>query len=117
MSGPLPSELLVIELGERLGVSACCSLLADLGATVVLVEPARLPDAAAGKWPLRHTMAAGKLSVTLDGSDADNVAALLGLIEKADAIVTSSDIDPAWPPEIARAPRQSPPLRRHGLHG
>lgn len=86
------ADLLVVEIGERIGAGACGSLLAQLGAEVVLVEPAK---AAFGwKWRNRAVMAAGKRSVRVDAEDA----ILCELLERADVVLLSSDIGtvPAW---------------------
>ena len=43
MSAPLnsqPLDLLVVEAGERVGASVCAALLAQLGATVFVLESA-----------------------------------------------------------------------------
>jgi len=97
---PLSSDLLVIEFGQRLSASACCSLLAELGATVILIEGFGV--AGKGKEPFRASMAAGKKSFLLDES-AETVGSLVSLIERADAVVTSSDLDPEWPTPVREA--------------
>jgi len=84
--------VLVAELGSRIAVGAAGSLLAQLGATVVLVEPAAPPTA--HKWAQRNLFAAGKLSRV--GADAD-------LWRGADIVLTSSDVDGAGPESDAIA--------------
>src|SRR5258707_10624199 len=82
----------VVELGSRIGVGVCGSLLAQLGATVVAVEPpASAP--AAGKWRHRAQCMAGKLSFLPDPASASDRDLVRDLIARSDAIVVSSDID------------------------
>lgn len=90
-SGTALDGLVVVELGRRTGASVCASLLAQLGATVVVPEPEQLlPDAdsLSDKWNWRAPMLAGKLSW---GSGDD--AGLRQLCEAADVVVLSSDVD------------------------
>ena len=103
MNSPLSSNLLIVELGERLSAAACGSLLAELGATVVLVERVNQTHPLSGKNPHRATMAAGKLSVALDPEDRDSVDFICRLIEAADATITSSDLDVEWPAPVKAA--------------
>ncbi len=82
----------VVELGSRIGAGVCGSLLAQLGATVVVVEPSTAQQAD-GKWRHRAQFTAGKLSVRADlgnQSDRDLVFDLMG---RGDALITSSDVD------------------------
>ena len=83
------SGLLVAEIGDRIGVSACGSLLAQLGADVVLAEARQISSDQ--KWRNRALAAAGKRSITLDSADAVQLERLL---ESADVILLSSDITP-----------------------
>jgi crotonobetainyl-CoA:carnitine CoA-transferase CaiB-like acyl-CoA transferase len=102
MSTPLSPDFLIVEMGERLAAAACGSLLAELGATVVVVE--RTGQAPAhGKARHRATMAAGKRSVLLDADDASSVALVTELIGGADAVVVSSDLDGEWPAAVSAA--------------
>ena len=100
---PLTAELLIVELGERLATAACGSLLAELGATVVMVERTTPQPSVSGKAPHRATMAAGKRTVVLDDEDPDNIDLVQNLISKADAVIVSSDLDGRWPDAIAAA--------------
>ncbi len=94
MPGAL-SDLLVLELGDRVGVGACGSLLAQLGAEVILVEPTHT-GLAAHKWRNRAVMAAGKRSLVDDCSDPRGVTR--ALLESADVVLLSSDVTsaPKW---------------------
>jgi crotonobetainyl-CoA:carnitine CoA-transferase CaiB-like acyl-CoA transferase len=92
---------LVIELGDRAGVGLAGSLLAQLGARVVLVEPA-LPSSH-DKWRHRSVCAAGKQSIVLDRHCAQDQALLARLVRSADAILLSSDVTPEDGPLWAAA--------------
>lgn len=86
-------DLLVVELGSRVGASAAASLLAQLGADVVFVErrtsdPQPLGSSSC-KQRYRTQFAAGKRSLLLE-SHHDLVASLAA---KADVIIASSDVD------------------------
>src|SRR5262245_38870398 len=86
---PLPSSLLVAEVGERIAAGACGSLLAQLGAEVVLVEP---PQARSEhKWRNRALVAAGKRSITADINNA-RAEPFKQLLESADIVLLSSDV-------------------------
>jgi crotonobetainyl-CoA:carnitine CoA-transferase CaiB-like acyl-CoA transferase len=93
-SGPASwlRDLLVVELGDRISVGACGSLLAQAGATVVLVER-RTPRQARGKWLHRAIFAAGKQSLLIDDCCPQDVALLSDLLARADFVLRSSDMD------------------------
>lgn len=99
-AAPLP-RLLVAECGERIGVAACGSLLAQLGAEVVLIEPRQ--RRAAHKWCNRPVTAAGKRSVALDPHAAHDAPLLDELLRCSDVVLLSSDVSPApvrdWHPQ------------------
>ena len=81
---------LVVEIGSRVGAGVCGSLLAQLGATVVLVEETG-PRERCGKTLHRPQFAAGKLSIAVDSvSEAELVR---NLIAASDAVIVSSDRD------------------------
>jgi crotonobetainyl-CoA:carnitine CoA-transferase CaiB-like acyl-CoA transferase len=84
----LDSSCLVLELGRRVATGICGSLLADLGATVVLVEE---PGARSFKWGNRPAVAVGKLSVARAAVEPDG--ALRDALDVADVILLSTDID------------------------
>ncbi|MGV6875633.1 CaiB/BaiF CoA transferase family protein [Pseudochelatococcus sp. B33] len=86
--------MVVVEFGTRVGVAICGSLLAQLGATVVLIEPPLDAVPPGGKSLWREQFAAGKLSLVPSGGheDAELVDALLA---RSDVVLTSSDADPA----------------------
>ena len=75
-------DITVAELGGRYAVGACGSLLAHLGAKVLYVEADDLPG---DKWAHRSTFALGKEPLAADKRAA--------AINRADIILTSSDID------------------------
>lgn len=95
--GPL-EHLRVVELAEHVAGPYCGKLLADLGATVVKVEPPQgdalrrwgpfpghTPDPQRGG--LFHYLNAGKRGITLDLNDANARDALLALVADADVLV------------------------------
>jgi crotonobetainyl-CoA:carnitine CoA-transferase CaiB-like acyl-CoA transferase len=83
---------IVIQLGGREAAWICGSLLAQLGATVIIVQPS---EHAAPRETCRGEFAAGKLNVCYDGK-SDRDRKLLGqLIACGDVVLTSSDVDPA----------------------
>src|SRR5688572_10649607 len=90
-STPL-SQLLVAEVGERIGVGACGSLLAQLGAEVALVEPRQARTT--HKWRNRALVAAGKRSLTLEADDAADAERLKQVLHSADIVLLSSDVTP-----------------------
>ena len=86
------SGVIVAELGGREAVGVCGTLLAQLGATVIVVEPngpARPRDA------LRAQSLAGKLSLSFDSTSEADKALLASLIAGSDVVIASSDIDAA----------------------
>jgi crotonobetainyl-CoA:carnitine CoA-transferase CaiB-like acyl-CoA transferase len=92
--GQLPlADLLVVELGDRIGASACASVLAQLGATVVVVETSFDPPAAgsSSKWLRRASALAGKLSLMLDPGHPEDADLRERLLAAADVVVSSSD--------------------------
>jgi crotonobetainyl-CoA:carnitine CoA-transferase CaiB-like acyl-CoA transferase len=90
-AGSALQGMIVTELGGREAVGICGSLLAQLGATVVLVEPS---GAARERDAHRAPFAAGKLSLSYDGGERDRE--LLGdLMARSDVVLTSSDVDAA----------------------
>lgn len=90
-SPALPFEgLLVVELGARLGASACGSLLAMTGADIVLVESADpLP---VGKTRIRAVTAAGKKSLLVRAGSVDDEALADQALAAADVVIISSDM-------------------------
>ncbi|MDP1693647.1 MAG: CoA transferase [Burkholderiaceae bacterium] len=104
-AGAALAGLRVLELGSRLAVGACGRLLADLGASVFLVEP-RLPTDR-HKWRDRALAAAGKRSVLCDPVRNDDVALIAALTRRCDVALLSSDIE-SWPPALAQAVRACP---------
>jgi len=88
--------LVVVETGERVGCGVCGALLAQLGATVVLVEAAPAAGqvaAAAAKGTYRDQLAPGKLSVRADPTREEDRRLLRDLLAAADVIVRASDLD------------------------
>ena len=87
---------LVLELGGRIGASAAGTLLAQSGADVVFIESTSASAAGSGKLAQREIFAAGKQSLAPDLSVAGDRALLQRLVEAANIVITSDDVDPAW---------------------
>ena len=87
--------LVVTEIGDRQAVGSCGSLLADLGATVILVE-APEPKMRGTKWAHRAAIAAGKRSIALDPAAPDDGGRLRRLIGISDVVLASSDLQPEF---------------------
>lgn len=100
MKTPLSPDLLIVELGERISASVCGALFAELGATVVMIEPAA-PERPGTKWPHRASLGAGKRSLSAGTAEEQKDAA--ALIARADAVLVSRDLDREWPEPIAAA--------------
>jgi len=93
----LLEPLLVVEVGHRIAVGACGGLLAQLGATVVVIEPPN--PSAQGKWRNRAVMLAGKESVVIAPGDAADASLQRELLARADVVLLSTDdgaTDVAW---------------------
>lgn len=86
----LLSDVVVVEIGARIAVAACGTLLAQLGAEVVLVEPAR--PRADHKWSDRAVTAAGKRSIIIDRDSPEDAQLLGQLLDAADVLLVSSDL-------------------------
>jgi len=95
-------DVLVVELGSRCGVSAAASLLAQLGAEVIFVEPfpgSGAADTSSSKMRYRSQFAAGKRSLIYDRRR--DAALLEGLLRRASVVITSSDVDGKIAPDWA----------------
>lgn len=98
------SDMHVIELGARTSASSCGRLLADLGATVYVIEPRSVQLQAYGKWCDRISATAGKLSVLADPSRPDDVHTVTQLINACDVVIHSSDLEETdWPTQWLHA--------------
>jgi len=103
------SHIRVVELGSRRGASTCCRLLADLGATVYVIEPRTMAQSPSGKWRDRVSALAGKESVLCDPSNPQDLEDLQALISRCDVVVQSADVDDGyWPADVGRAVSQCP---------
>ncbi len=94
-------NVVVVELGQRLGAGICGSLLAEAGADVVAIERLAADDPPHDKQLARSSLAPGKHSHTIDTPSDISIAAQL--IRAADVVLISTDTDPAWPHPIAAA--------------
>lgn len=87
-------DVLVLELGYRVAAGACGGLLAQLGATVVVIEVADSPEPV-DKWQDRPQFLAGKQSFVPDLGKVEDRMMLAELMRRADVILRSSDRDPS----------------------
>jgi len=85
----LLGPLLVVEIGHRIAVGACGGLLAQLGADVVVIEPAVARSD--GKWRNRAAMVAGKQSLVIDHESPADEALRRELLSCADVVLLSGD--------------------------
>jgi crotonobetainyl-CoA:carnitine CoA-transferase CaiB-like acyl-CoA transferase len=85
-------DIIVTELGGRIGAGVCGSILAQLGATVVVPE-----GGTGGKAEHRAQLMAGKLSIRLDAQAVSDVKLLDRLVARSDVLIVSSDVDPQLP--------------------
>jgi crotonobetainyl-CoA:carnitine CoA-transferase CaiB-like acyl-CoA transferase len=97
MTTPAPlAGLTVVEIGRRDAVSICGSLLAQLGATVLVEEP---KASEVGHDPYRRLpralAMAGKLCLPADREAGRTVHAVDAFVFAADVVIRSSDVDPA----------------------
>ncbi|MBV1868569.1 MAG: CoA transferase [Marinosulfonomonas sp.] len=83
----------VVEIGSRISVGVCGSLLAEAGADVFFVEPRK--TATSNKWENRKLYASGKHAILADPDDKSDVEMLTRLIQTADVVLVSGDVDPA----------------------
>jgi crotonobetainyl-CoA:carnitine CoA-transferase CaiB-like acyl-CoA transferase len=81
--------LRVLELGDRMAVGICGSLLAQLGADVILVEPATPSEN--GKWAARAHAALNKRSIVVDRGSAKGRAELAALAARCDVVLLATD--------------------------
>lgn len=104
MARAILEGVLVAELGDRIGAGVCGSLLAQLGAAVVVPEWA---GEAKGKHRHRAQMLAGKRSLALNRDNIEDERLLDRLVARSDVVILSSDLDPStpagsWPGSDAR---------------
>ena len=86
--------MLVLEVGQRVAASAAGSLLAQLGAQVVFVEAQiAFPET---KLSYRAQFAAGKKSIVIDPTRAEDRDLLNDLAARCDVLLLSGDIDLDW---------------------
>lgn len=95
MTAPLTGTL-VVELGDRISAGACGSLLAQLGASVVLIEPDAADARNNTKWAHRPLFAAGKESLVISDEAGSDAGLLAALLQRCDVALTSSDLDSNW---------------------
>lgn len=86
MTGPLHGLRVVELVGQGPG-PYCGMLLADLGADVVAVDRPETAAQARCDRPATNPLARGKRSVAVDLKQPDGVAAVLELVDRADALI------------------------------
>jgi crotonobetainyl-CoA:carnitine CoA-transferase CaiB-like acyl-CoA transferase len=104
-TGSALSGVVVLEVGGRIGAGVCGSLLAQLGATVILVESG--DDRMDGKWRRRAACAAGKVSLKINSSERGDRDLLRKVIERSDVVLLSSDTDNTFADLIGSATEQN----------
>jgi len=87
------SNVTVLEIGERFAVGRCGALLAELGATVFVVEPDEAVAGRRHKWHDRSQATAGKISLSFNNGSLQDRELLSALMQRADVVITSSDTD------------------------
>ncbi len=90
------ADVVVVDLGGRPAVNSCGTLLAQLGATVILVEYAPGNESMHRQWGARQLAAAGKLSVCVDPASPEDMKYLKDLLNGVDVVLTSEEAQPAW---------------------
>ena len=82
---PLPlRDVKVVDFGRYMAGPAVAMILADLGATVVHVDP---PGGPLWQSPANATLNRNKLIVTIDAKSPEGLEQALALIEEADIVV------------------------------
>lgn len=89
-------DVIVADLGGRPAVNACGTLLAQLGATVILVEFGTSGSGMHGQWNARQLVAAGKLSVHIDPASPEDLGYLKDLLHGVDVVLVSGEDQPSW---------------------
>ena len=97
MNGTALEGIVVTELGTRVGVGVCGSLLSQLGATVVVVERPGAGKSRDDEGLHRKQLSAGKLSFAPRPGSLADLHMLQHLVEGSDVTLTSSDVDPSFP--------------------
>ena len=90
------SDLVVTEIGDRQAVGGCGTLLAELGATVILAEVQGARAERGTKWEQRAAIAAGKRSIALDPASSADGELLRQLLARSDVVLASSDRQPEF---------------------
>ncbi|WOS65486.1 CaiB/BaiF CoA transferase family protein [Sinorhizobium fredii] len=88
LHGGLLAGLVVVELGHRTAARACGGLFTDLGADVIVLEPANRH----AEGPAELTLSVGKTRLTVDWTDDGQRADAGHILETADAVLISSDL-------------------------
>ena len=79
-------DVKVIDFGQYMAGPAVAMILADMGATVIHIDP---PSGPLWKTPANATLNRNKLSITIDLKSSEGLHNALQLIEEADIVVES----------------------------
>ena len=104
---PFLADIVVVELGQRLGAGVCGSLLAEAGAEVFCVALADADAAPHTKAAAARSLVPGKHPLVLGSGTDDDARLVAELIGRADVVIVSSDTDPQWPHPVAVALREA----------
>ena len=85
----LLDDIVVVEHGGRIAAGACGTLLAQLGARVIVIEPPA--PSSSGKWRSRASMMVGKESIVIERNDAVDRALEARLLDECDVLLLGSD--------------------------
>jgi crotonobetainyl-CoA:carnitine CoA-transferase CaiB-like acyl-CoA transferase len=83
------SGIRVLEVGDRVAVGGCGSLLAHLGASVTVLEPTMRP--AQDKWSCTPGAVASKNRVNIDRTSPEDLELVRTLADSADVVLLSTD--------------------------
>lgn len=95
-------NLIVVELGARIGAAACGSLFAMMGATVI--APERASPEKAGKYGDRASAMAGKRSIVVRDIGNTDQMLLEHALNAADVVILSSDMPASFPFDVKGPP-------------
>ncbi len=98
-------DILVLEIGSRLSAGICGSVLAQLGATVIV--PEFTSEISWHKKLFRSQFMAGKLSVALRHDKAEDRAIVDDLLGRCDLCIASNDVDQSIVGTITQTDRSS----------
>lgn len=86
-------DIRVLEIGSRIATGVCGSLLAEAGATVIMIDQPVVSERPQDKWMARPVFATGKHSVVADVVSEKPSITTRELFGNVDVVLLSSDID------------------------